>query len=124
MPSKDTQFQPRTHPYCLKGHNTDVVGRADKNYCKECQKIKQLKYRYGITYEDYNKLFNKQNGLCAGCYRHQAQFKRRLNVDHDHKTGKVRGLLCMKCNTLLGFVEDDPQILQRLQEYLRRNNNV
>jgi hypothetical protein len=54
--------------------------------------------RYGITEEDYDKLFHKQQGLCAVCGRPASSFSIRLSVDHDHKTGHVRGLLCKYCN--------------------------
>ena len=69
---------------------------------RECN----LKKFYGITLEDYNRMFAEQNGCCAMCGRHQSEFKRRLAVDHDHKTSKVRGLLCTGCNVKLGVLED------------------
>lgn len=53
-----------------------------------------LKRLYGITPEQYDELFEKQNGCCAVCGRHQREFKTRLAVDHDHATGEIRGLLC------------------------------
>lgn len=71
--------------------------------------------RYGITAEDYDHMFAEQNGLCAICGRPDS---RALSVDHDHETGKVRGLLCSKCNFLLGYADDDPEILTRAIEYL------
>jgi hypothetical protein len=62
---------------------------------------------YNITIEEYNKIFEKQNGCCAICSRHQSEFKQRLCIDHDHKTGKIRGLLCHNCNRFLGYINDD-----------------
>ncbi len=79
-----------------------------------------LKHNYGISLEDYNRLFGEQNGLCLGCYKHQTQLKKRLVVDHNHKTGKVRGLLCSACNTVLGFANDKVETLQRLIDYISR----
>ena len=50
-------------------------------------------------------MYNNQNGCCAVCGKHQSEFKRIFDVDHDHVTGKVRGLLCRSCNTGLGYYE-------------------
>lgn len=63
-----------------------------------------LRYFHGITAEVYQGMFARQQGCCAICV--QPQGKRRLSVDHDHKTGKIRGLLCHRCNVALGFLED------------------
>ena len=84
----------------------DTNGGWDYNtVCKECLRNSRLKCEYGITLEDYNKLFDEQNGCCAICGKHQSEFKRPLSVDHDHNTGKVRGLLCTPCNNGLGVYE-------------------
>ena len=85
----------------------------NKDKCKEYE-IKQ----YGLTIEDYNDLFNKQNGCCVICNKHQSQLKRKLFVDHDHKTGKIRGLLCYRCNSVLGFSQDNIYLLQKMINYL------
>lgn len=61
--------------------------------------------KYGISIEDYNGLFEKQDGRCKVCRIHQSELSRRLCVDHDHKTGEVRGLLCNKCNTNIAELE-------------------
>jgi hypothetical protein len=81
-----------------------------------------LKKTYGITIEDYNKMFEEQKGCCAICGRHQSEEKKRLHTDHDHATGKVRGLLCVKCNNLLGQAKDSIEILELSIEYLKRHN--
>jgi hypothetical protein len=75
-----------------------------------------LKKRYNMTLEDYNTLFIKQEGKCAICKKHQINFSRRLAVDHCHKTSRVRGLLCPKCNWRVGFLETTDLILY--QKYL------
>jgi hypothetical protein len=62
---------------------------------------------YNITIDEYNKMFDSQNGCCKICGRHQSEFKQRLCVDHDHKTLKIRGLLCHTCNKFLGYINDD-----------------
>jgi hypothetical protein len=61
-----------------------------------------VKHRYGITEDDYQRMAEKQSQSCAICGRRTE----RLDVDHDHKTGKVRGLLCIRCNTTVGILEE------------------
>lgn len=63
-----------------------------------------LKRRYGITVEDYDRMFKDQDGKCSICSKPHL-IKQRMHVDHDHKTQKVRGLLCYYCNAGLGFYE-------------------
>ena len=75
--------------------------------------------RYGITPDDYNRMFGEQNGVCAICGTHQSELNRSLDVDHDHKTGKVRGLLCRNCNIGLGNFQDSKDLLLRTIEYLK-----
>ncbi len=122
---------------CLKGHDTDVVGRdKSASNCKACRREaskasyrkfndKRRDYRlqttFGISLVEYNAMFASQNGLCAGCHKHQTQFKTRFAVDHDHQTGAVRGLLCTSCNWVLGKVEDSTVCLQSLLDYLGRH---
>lgn len=74
-----------------------------------------LKQTYGITLKDYNEMVTRQNKKCAICGRSQSEFPRRLFVDHDHKTGKVRGLLCPGCNLGLGYFE---KYKEEMQSYL------
>ena len=81
-------------------------------------KNKRLREKYGISLEDYNKMFANQNGCCAICGRHQSQLPQPLFVDHNHSTEKVRGLLCCRCNHLLGNSLDNPEILLIAIEYL------
>lgn len=77
---------------------------------------KQGLKRYNLTFEDYDQIFTEQNGCCAICGKHQSEFKTRLAVDHSHKTGQVRGLLCTNCNTKLGWWEKHQSNIKR---YLR-----
>lgn len=72
--------------------------------------------RYGITPAEYDNLLERQSGLCAGCGIHMAP----PNVDHDHATGRVRGLLCFSCNAVLGLSKDSPDVLLRLVDYLTK----
>lgn len=74
--------------------------------------------KVGITEEDYLDLLHDQDGKCAVCGRHSDEASRRLSIDHDHKTGRVRGLLCHKCNVGLGMFNDDTGVLNRAIDYL------
>ena len=75
---------------------------------------RQLKCRYGITLEDYEKMYSDQNGKCKLCKK-----EKRLVVEHNHENGKVRGLTCDKCNHLLGHLENiDYDFMDRVHCYL------
>lgn len=96
-----------------------------KNYHKtyytyEKGKKNYLHTTYQMTLEEYNTKFQEQNGLCAVCKKHQSNFKRSLAVDHDHITGKIRGLLCFGCNISLGHMQDNTQWLQNAIDYIKR----
>jgi hypothetical protein len=88
---------------------------------KEQKRRGHLKNTFNITIDDYNKIFADQNGYCAICRLHQSNFTKRLAVDHCHTTGKVRGLLCSKCNTAIGSLNDDIDILENAKQYLINN---
>lgn len=81
--------------------------------------------KYGITIHDYEVLLKKQNGVCAICgglaYKKNGDVKT-LHVDHDHTTGKVRGLLCSDCNTALGGFKDSQESLLKAIKYLKEND--
>lgn len=86
------------------------------------QKAYHLKHSYGISIEDYNKMFREQYGCCAICGVHQSELKKPLGVDHNHFTGQVRKLLCNKCNTGIGFFNESIDILERVIRYLNEFN--
>jgi Recombination endonuclease VII len=71
-----------------------------------------------FTVEDYNGRLETQNYRCGICHKHQDEFKLGLFVDHDHSTGIVRGLLCVRCNSLLGLSLDSICILENAIKYL------
>ena len=87
---------------------------------KEIVRNRKLILRYGITLDQYNDLFSKQKGCCAICEEHQDTFSRALAVDHCHKTGKVRGLLCVNCNSALGKLKENIQKIIKAAEYLTK----
>lgn len=72
--------------------------RGRKMTPKETKKDKHLTAKYGITLEQYNQRLEDQGFKCAMCGKPQSECKRALHVDHNHKTGKIRGLLCFYCN--------------------------
>ena len=79
-----------------------------------------LKCNYDISLEEYNDLLNKQNGVCAICEK-ACSTGRRLCVDHDHKTNKVRGLLCLNCNRGIGNFKDSISTLRNATAYLENS---
>ena len=103
-----------------------------QGYCKKCDKLRRetpermsAKRRsawlnqlgkYGITESDYNQMFSDQMGLCLICQKPEIDIK--LAVDHNHATGKVRGLLCKRCNMAIGLLDDDPHVVTRAALYL------
>lgn len=75
-----------------------------------------------LTHIEYLEMFNKQNGQCAICEIGQDKSIKAFAVDHDHITGKVRGLLCSKCNLTIGNANDDINILKSAIKYLEERN--
>lgn len=99
------------------------INEKEKQRITKYRKNHHFKSRYGITYDDYQVLLNKQNWVCAICggKTQQKNGLISLNVDHDHVTGKVRGLLCFNCNTSLGKFKDDVNLLKKAINYLNDN---
>ena len=86
----------------------------------KAMRFKSLMWRIAVkmTYEEFKQLLKKQKNRCAICGK--IETKRRISVDHDHKTGKVRGLLCQLCNTSLGGFQDNPKLLKKAIKYLNQ----
>lgn len=81
-----------------------------------------LKHNYGITLQDYELILVNQGGKCACCGKTPEIQKYRLAVDHNHKTGKIRGLLCRNCNVSLGLVKENKDTLLNMIAYLEKYN--
>ncbi len=81
-----------------------------------------LRRKYGITVSDYEEILKNQEYKCAICKTYNPG-KRRGSwpIDHDHKTGKVRGLLCWSCNSALGLLKDSYELCEKAAEYLRKS---
>lgn len=88
-------------------------------YERATQRRSWLKTKYGITVEQFEAMVTAQGNLCALCRQSQHPNYRHLDVDHCHKTGKVRGLLCRHCNTAIGLLRDDPDLMRRAIGYLK-----
>lgn len=78
-----------------------------------------LKYRYGLSVQDYENLLDSQDCCCAICKKDPTD--ERLHIDHDHKTGRIRGLLCGNCNRGIGYMKDSIQNLKSAAEYLSKD---
>jgi hypothetical protein len=101
------------------GHK-DQVRKIQRDYYKNRPGLKRsfhLKYNYGMTVAEYDIMFLEQGGLCAICGKAS---KERLHVDHDHSSGKVRGLLCRPCNRGIGLLGDSSSRLRSAALYLER----
>ena len=83
-----------------------------------------LQRTYGITLEQYGILLGHKDGGCWICGKVPKEGQKPLHVEHDHKTGQIRGLACWHCNTLLQKGRDNPDILASAADYLRRQDIV
>lgn len=83
------------------------------------QTVGARKRRYGISAEEYDALSIRQKGACAICGGPPVKNRKSLSVDHCHETGRIRGLLCGRCNTGLGMFKDLPALLEKALQYLR-----
>ncbi|WAU80726.1 endonuclease VII domain-containing protein [Streptomyces sp. Qhu-G9] len=85
--------------------------------CRACRSVRdradRLKRNYGLTEAERDEMIASQKGLCVICLKAPA-----VQVDHCHKTGRVRGVLCFNCNSGLGLLRDDPDVMYRAADYL------
>lgn len=103
----------------VKYNSVERAWRASNKEKIKNYSTKRILGTYGITPEDFDRMFAAQEGRCAICFRHQIEFKKRLAVDHCHKTEKVRLLLCGPCNTALGLFQDSPELLRTAADYIK-----
>ncbi len=109
-------------------HGRHFVPGADINTSRVCSSCasefwrkQDLQRKYGVTHEWYLAKLAEQGGACALCKITEPSAKdKNFAVDHDHKTGAPRGLLCARCNTALAKIEDDPTIMASMVAYLAR----
>lgn len=82
----------------------------------------QIFYKYGITEEQHLQMYKDQVDKCKICERHKSEFFDRLVIDHCHTSGKVRELLCTRCNLMLGMATDNINILKIAINYLKEHS--
>jgi hypothetical protein len=134
----------KTCTKCKEGKPFTAFSKSKKTrdghayYCKVCKaqyakdwfernggvRSHNLKQAYGITQADYESMLEEQGGCCAICGTKNTGHTAHFAVDHDHATGKVRGLLCSLCNTGLGGFRDDPKRLEAAINYILTNTYV
>jgi hypothetical protein len=96
----------------------------NKEKVLEIERKSKLKMTYGITVDQYDALLHRQDGKCAICAAKKPGGRTKMFfIDHCHSTGKVRGLLCMRCNTGLGLFLDNPKFLLNAISYLKENSS-
>ena len=96
-----------------------------RSECKECLRKISIFKGTGWTPENYEEAYIKQDGRCAicGCKLNSSRYTR-FAGDHDHKTGKLRGLLCTNCNTALGLFKDSIERLESAKKYLIEHSTI
>lgn len=107
-----------------KSHCRACYGARGRAYNKRNSKRRALKTRYGMTVDEFDQMLAAQEFRCLICdrsYEGDDYGLGGLVVDHDHQTGRVRGLLCQACNTAIGLLQDDIVRLERAAHYLREN---
>lgn len=102
-----------------RAHNKEKHDKQHKSH--------SLQKTYGISIDNYNEMLRAQNSVCAVCAEPSTIMRKDgrihgLCVDHNHKTGMIRGLLCHTCNTLLGHIESNPKRVKLLESYLESHD--
>lgn len=115
---------------CRNARQKGYYGRLTDDQRRR-HKGRVLKYKYGVTLDELDAMYEAQNGRCAICQAEGPRpaegdmpgrgYGRALDIDHDHATGRVRALLCKDCNLGIGRFSDDPEKLESAAQYLRRH---
>lgn len=103
--------------YCRPCHNQWAKEWNKSEVGKQSRHRSRIRYEYDLNAQTFDLLRQNQQGVCAICKQSPDNGKE-LCVDHCHVTGKVRGLLCDKCNRALGYLKEDPQLIRRAADYL------
>lgn len=107
--------------------STEERTNKRNTYAREYHNNNYFLHTYGITNEQYTEILIQQNGKCAVCLKEETAVSKegkikRLSVDHNHTTGIIRGLLCSGCNTGLGMLKEDIEIVESLILYIKKHN--
>lgn len=124
QPAAKERQRVRRNDTSFKTYHT-VRARADCDRHKGKKRALELKARYGLDLAVFDKLLEEQQGrcpICAVCLTF-GRGASAAHVDHDHETGRVRGLLCSNCNRGLGCFKDSPEALTRALQYLKENTD-
>lgn len=130
-----TRFKSKEFPDKIYYHGkckSCFIKAKQKDYTPEKGRDKNLRYNYGITLEQYNILLEEQNGKCATCETTEPGGRKSgrgggtnvFVVDHCHKTGAVRGLLCHSCNRAMGLLGDNINVIESMIEYLQGHTEL
>lgn len=127
MPYKDPEVQKQKAAERYQKNKEKYLKRNEEWRQNNLERValnnwrKNIRRDYGMTIEDYDIIYNNQEGCCAICKKHSSTFRIRLAVDHDHETGKVRGLLCDRCNRGIGMLQDSPEICRQAAKYIEES---
>jgi len=128
--AKKDGLQERCTP-CRNEHynknRADISERRRASYCTDTSWERKIQYAYNLTKEDFLKMLDSQGNVCAICRSDDwgcGKKTTRPHVDHNHETGKVRGLLCNNCNRSLGLLKDNADVLKSAVKYLEDNNET
>lgn len=122
---KECQLKKSRQWYADNTERARASGRARWSGRSERGRNYLLQKKYGITLDDYRAMLDRQGGVCAICGGlDRTQDGRAMPVDHCHRTGKVRGILCSHCNRAVGLLGDDPEVITRAASYLRSGQSV
>jgi hypothetical protein len=102
-------------------HPEETKKASKKFYKENIVKLRERSWaRQGITmtFEKFNELLSLQDNKCGICEAHSSQFKKSFHVDHNHETGKIRGLLCTNCNTAIGLLNENPILFTKATEWI------
>lgn len=90
--------------------------------CKRCSRSLMLQKKYGISLRQWNAMLRRQGGKCPICGKKQSEAKQTFHTDHNHRTGKVRAILCGYCNRrLMIYIHDNPKRAMGLARYLTKH---
>ncbi len=110
-----------------KAEGCDKPRASSGTYCAaHYYKPRKRLYRYGLTVEAFNQLLVEQDGRCAVCRTDTPSGAKGVGwcVDHDHETGQVRGVLCGACNTGIGMLQDDPDVIAAALRYVQKHRQM
>jgi hypothetical protein len=124
---KRSGYKDGIRPYCKTCRRKYELDNYHKNkdnrpYCYSTDRDRKLKYQYGISLAEYDVMLSRQGGCCAICGTSDTGKRKAFHVDHDHNTGRIRGLLCGNCNSGIGNLRDDVGLLNRAIQYLLANS--